>query len=484
MREDSDIRQSAYSNPMQRPKFDRLKSSFSFRKEATRITVTYLLFGLSWILVSDGLVRMFVAGSDTLYKVNIAKGWAYVFVTAALVYFMISRYLHKISQTMDQLHQEIDVRTEAEERYKNLYEEVLYLNNTDVLTGLYNRRFYEEEINKTEDSCSLPLSIIVADLDGLKLINDSFGHPQGDTMLIETGKLLKKYTRSSDLIARIGGDEFCILLPSTDAQTVKAIIEKIREDCESTSIDIAGAPVKLSISLGFGTKENPDENLNAIFNVAEDSMRRSKLLNRNSTRSDLMSSIRATLLEKSHETAEHTARMITMAKKIGRELNFSDHLLFELELASDLHDIGKMSVDHQILAKPGKLTEEEWVQIRKHPEVGYRIARSTNELMPIAEYILCHHERWDGKGYPQGIGAEQIPLIARIVSIVDAYDAMTEERPYGKVKTEAEACAEICRNAGTQFDPALSRLFVEKVLGHEFEFCCTMPSSKDGLKAN
>jgi diguanylate cyclase (GGDEF)-like protein len=386
-----------------------MKNSFSFRKEATRITVTYLLFGLSWILGSDGLARMFAPDSDTLYKINIIKGWAYVFVTAALVYFLISSYLRKISQTVEQLHREIQVRTEAEERYKNLYEEVLYLHNTDVLTGLFNRRFYEEEIRRIENSCPLPFSIVIADVDGLKLINDSFGHPKGDTMLIETAKLLKKYTGSQDVVARIGGDEFCMLLPQIDARAAKGLIEKIREDCENTSIELEGTFVRLSISFGSATKNNAGENLGAIINLAEDSMRRSKLLNRNSTRSDLMSSIRATLLEKSHETAEHTERMTGLAKKIGMELNFSDHLLFELELASDLHDIGKMSVDHQILVKPGKLTDEEWAQIRRHPEAGYRIAQSTTGLMPIADYILCHHERWDGKGYPQGIAGEQIP---------------------------------------------------------------------------
>ena len=570
-----------------------MKRRFSFRKEATRITVVYLLFGLAWILFSDGFVHLFTVDEETLYKINIVKGWTYVFVTAGLVYYLISRYLQKISQTMDLLHQEIEVRKVAEDRYKSLYEEyenkevlllslldsipdlifykdtdgvylgcntafeqfvgrpcaqiigatdhdlfekevadsfremdaamlsqkqerkneekvlypdgrevyletlktpyydeagnvlgligvsrdiserkgrekeILYLNNTDVLTGLYNRRYFEEAKAKFESDCPVPFSIIMADLNGLKLINDSFGHSKGDTMLIEAGKLLKKYSRSEDIVARIGGDEFCMLLPKTDADTAKSLVQKMHEDSERTSIDIAGTIIKLSISFGQGTMLATDEDLGEIINLAEDSMRRSKLFNRDSTRSDLMASIRATLLEKSHETAEHTQRMTSLAKKIGKELHFSDHLLFELELAADLHDIGKMSVDHRILAKSGKLNDEEWAEIRKHPEVGYRIAQSTSELMPIAEYILSHHERWDGSGYPQGISGEQIPLIARIISIVDAYDAMTEERPYNIVKTEKEACKEICSKAGTQFDPALVKLFVEKIMGHK-----------------
>lgn len=546
-----------------------MKGRFSFRKEATRITVVYLLFGLAWILFSDGFVHLFPVDEDTLYKINILKGWTYVFVTAGLVYYLISRYLQKISYTMDLLQQKemlllslldsipdlifykdtdgvymgcntaferfvgkpcsqiigstdkdlfykevadsfremdeamlrqkqerkneeqvtypdghkvyletlktpyydkegnvlglIGVSRDISER-KNKELEILYLNNTDVLTGLYNRRYFEKEKKQLDRYCPLPYSIIMADLNGLKLINDSFGHSKGDAMLVETGKLLKKYSKDTGIVARIGGDEFCMLLPDTDAKAVGKIVKKMTEDCEQISVDMNGTSLKLSISFGHGTKKTAGEDLGAIINLAEDSMRRSKLFNRNSTRSDLMASIRATLAEKSHETAEHTERMTDLAKKIGKELNFSDHMLYELELAADLHDIGKMSVDHHILAKPGKLTEEEWAEMRKHPEAGYRIAQATNELMSIAEYILCHHERWDGKGYPQGLSEEQIPLIARIVSLVDAYDAMTEERPYSIVKTQAEACEEICRNAGTQFDPELAKLFVEKVL--------------------
>ncbi|HZK71827.1 MAG TPA: HD-GYP domain-containing protein, partial [Clostridia bacterium] len=155
---------------------------------------------------------------------------------------------------------------------------------------------------------------------------------------------------------------------------------------------------------------------------------------------------------------------VKLSKAIGKKLKLSDDNIFELELATTLHDIGKMSIDQQILMKPGKLTEEEWGEIKKHPETGYRIAQSTSELMSISEYILSHHERWDGKGYPQGLKGEEIPLIARIINVVDSYDAMTSKRTYGKELNKEEAIIEMRNCAGTQFDPELIEIFIEEVL--------------------
>ena len=169
------------------------------------------------------------------------------------------------------------------------------------------------------------------------------------------------------------------------------------------------------------------------------------------------------MFEKSQETEEHAERMIQLSKSIGLAMSLTDDQLNELELLSTLHDIGKMGIGVDILSKPSKLSDEEWVEMKKHPEVGFRIAQVTSELVPIAKYILCHHERWDGKGYPKGLIGEQIPLLSRIVAIVDSFDAMTNDRPYRSAMTKGEAMEEIRRNAGTQFDPDISQLFLNMI---------------------
>ena len=169
------------------------------------------------------------------------------------------------------------------------------------------------------------------------------------------------------------------------------------------------------------------------------------------------------MFEKSQETEEHADRMVQLSKLVGKAMGLTERQLNELELLSTLHDIGKMGVSAEILSKPGKLSDREWVEIRKHPEIGFRIAQATSELIPIAEYILYHHERWDGKGYPEGLIGDKIPLLSRIVAIVDAFDAMTNDRAYRSAMTKNEAIEEIRRNSGTQFDPDISKVFIQQV---------------------
>ena len=171
--------------------------------------------------------------------------------------------------------------------------------------------------------------------------------------------------------------------------------------------------------------------------------------------------MKTALSEKSQETEEHAQRLVKLSKAVGLAITLTDEQFDELELFATLHDIGKIGIDDGILNKPGKLTDVEWLEMKRHSEIGYRIAMSSPELMSIAEYILTHHERFDGTGYPQGLIGENIPLLSRIVAVVDAYDAMTEDRPYRKGMSKEAAMSEIIKNSGKQFDPDIAKIFIE-----------------------
>lgn len=341
-------------------------------------------------------------------------------------------------------------------------QDISYLNFHDVLTDLYNRSFSDEEKRRLDTRRQWPLSIIIADINGLKLINDRWGYEEGNRCLVAFAGILKKCCRDEDIIARVGGDEFCILLPQTDNDAVAAICDRIYKECARS--DKNKETHQISVALGHATKDGPGKTVNAIEKEAEDFMYRRKLLERNSMHNSLITSIKATMFEKSHETEAHAERLVSLSRAVGESLDLSDVYLNELSLLATLHDIGKMSVGDHILFKPGKLTTDEWVEMKKHPEAGCRIAQASPELKPIANYIRCHHERWDGKGYPQGIRGEAIPLLSRILSVVDAYDAMTQDRPYRTALTKEEAIKEIRANAGTQFDPAIAKIFMERLI--------------------
>jgi len=357
----------------------------------------------------------------------------------------------------------IGISRDITERKKK-EEEILFLNYHDVLTGLYNRTYFDEERNRLDTVHQLPLSVITGDINGLKLINDAFGHAEGDKLLYTIAKILKSCCREEDIVARTGGDEFSILLPQTDNNIASIIVGQIKKACEEYATKSDKEVYYTSISLGYATKIKDEEPLDKVLKIAEDLMYRRKLLEYKSLHSSIISSIKTTMFEKSNETEEHAERIVDLSKKMGQILGLNEENLIALELVSTLHDIGKISIDQNILTKPGKLSEEEWAEVKKHPEVGYRIAHTVPELRNIAEYILCHHERWDGKGYPQGLQGEDIPLLSRIISVVDSYDAMTQDRSYRKAMSQGAAITEIMKNAGTQFDPEIARIFVEKIL--------------------
>ena len=342
-------------------------------------------------------------------------------------------------------------------------EQIQYLNNHDLLTGVYNRQYFEQEIKRLDKPESLPLSIIIGDINGLKLVNNAFGHLKGDSIIRKTAKILKSCCREWDIMARTGDDEFGILLPYTDADTVAEILEKIKNAVNLYNQSITSDIDSINLSLGYGTKKRADEDFGHIMTDAQELMYKNKLLNRKSSHSATLSAVMAAMYERSEETEEHAERLANLSKKIGRKLNLFQKNLDELELLAMLHDVGKVGIRDDILNKPGKLNDEEWEIMKKHPEIGYRIAMSSPELEPVARYILTHHERWDGTGYPLSLKSEEIPLLSRILAVVDAYDAMTHQRVYKEAISKEAALEEIKKNAGTQFDPEIVRVFLEVV---------------------
>ena len=345
-------------------------------------------------------------------------------------------------------------RDVAEE--KAWQEKILFLSYHDGLTGLFNRRFMEEEIKRLEQSRDLPLAFIMADVNGLKLTNDVFGHKDGDELLKKTAEVLQQSCRKEDIIARWGGDEFLILLPKTSAQTAEEIIRRIKNKCSRAS---AGGML-LSVALGYAVKTEDSAGGMATIKEAEELMYRHKLIESRSYRNIVINTLLATLYAKSSETEEHAERLHKHCLAIGRELKLAAKAMDELALLAMLHDIGKVGIKESVLQKPGTLTPEEWEEMKRHPQIGYRIAANTPELATVAEYILWHHERWDGKGYPEGLAGEEIPLLCRILAVADAYDAMTNQRSYRKAIGRDAALAEISRHAGTQFDPDVADVFV------------------------
>lgn len=338
--------------------------------------------------------------------------------------------------------------------------EIIYLSYRDQLTGLYNRRFYEEELKRLDIRRNLPITIVMADVNGLKLINDSFGHALGDELLKKVAYAIEKGCRGDDVIARLGGDEFVVILTKTNYHQAEQIIKRINDFVLKEKV----GSIDISISFGYETKYNEKEDIGEIFKNAEDNMYRHKLYESSSIRNKTIDLIMNTLYEKSNREMLHSKRVSKICEKIAINMNFDKDNVNQIRIAGLMHDIGKMGIDQNILNKPKALSDDEWKEMRRHPEIGYRILSSSNEFSEISEYVLKHHERWDGKGYPGGFKGEEISLQSRIIAVADSYDAMTSDRSYRKGLSVEDAIIEINRCSGTQFDPYVVKVFIEKTL--------------------
>ena len=346
---------------------------------------------------------------------------------------------------------------------KKQFLQIQYLNDHDRLTGLYNRQFYETRKLALDRAGRLPLTILLADINGLKLVNDAFGSDTGDRIIVQTAEILRSFCGEGDLLARVGGDEFALILVELSPADAHRVIVAIREAFDAHNEALADKTMVITLSIGSSAKTSPEQDIMEVERNAEAIMSRSKLFDQKSHHNAVLSSIAATMYERSYETESHAQRLSHLCVMTGESMGLSHEELDKLKLFSMLHDIGKIGISDRILNKPSALTEEEWEEMRKHPEIGYRIAMSSPDFANIAEYILTHHERWDGHGYPRGLAGESIPILSRVLAVVDAYDAMTQDRVYHKAISHEEAMAEVRRNAGTQFDPCVVEVFVREM---------------------
>ncbi len=342
---------------------------------------------------------------------------------------------------------------------KKAEEQLKYLSLHDPLTGLYNRTFFEEGMNRASDGRFDPVGIIICDLDGLKLINDTLGHDAGDSLLVTAAGIIGKAFRKGDIVSRIGGDEFAVLLTCSDERHVEEAFLKLRLAFDDYN---KGDPeIPLSVSVGFAVGSMETAGVGELFKEADNNMYREKLHRSKSARSAIVQTLMRALEARDFITTGHANRLQDYARKLAGVLGLSKRRIADLSLLAKFHDIGKVGVPDRILFKAGPLTDEEAFEMQRHSEIGHRIARSAPDLEPIADWILKHHEWWNGKGYPLGLKGKEIPLECRILAIVDAYDAMTSDRPYRKAMTREEALKELKKCSGTQFDPSLADRFIE-----------------------
>lgn len=349
-----------------------------------------------------------------------------------------------------------DITTRKEKERENIY-----LLQTDPVTNLKNRAFMENKIKEVADNKGTPYCVIMADVNGLKLMNDAFGHKEGDRLLNTVGEIIKICCSDTDVPVRWGGDEFLVLIQN-NRQYANALVNKIRSELNQ----VHSFPIKISLAMGCSGLRDTDSEVEQVIHRAEEKMYRNKLLETRSFHNGVIASFSQTLFEKKIETPEKINRRRKLCQKMGELMNLSPEEVDELDLLSLLHDVGKISMSDHIIQGKEDLTLEEWKLRKEHVEYGYRIAKVIPEIAHIANSILCHHENFDGTGYPAGIEGEHIPLNSRIFSVISYYDNLI----YGVNKKSMEleeVKQEIEKKAGKQFDPDVVHAFL-KLLDTKF----------------
>ncbi len=342
---------------------------------------------------------------------------------------------------------------------KQMEERMEFLRVRDPLTEVFNRSYFETDMLRSHICENRGMGLFMCDLDGLKLINDMLGHHQGDELLRNVAGILAAGVTPPDYVARIGDDKFAVVLKAPARERMDELHAYYCRMVAAYNEDNPYLPMSLAFGWALG---NGDQGMEHLFKEADKNMYQQKI-HQKSERRAIIHSMLKTLESRDNVAGSHADRMGDLMEMMGRKLRLPRREIADLRLFAKFHDIGKVGVPDSILKKPGPLTEEEMSVMRLHCEIGYRIAKVSPDMELFADLILRHQEHWDGGGYPLGISENSIPLPCRILGIVDAYDAMTNDRPYRKAMMPDEALAELRRCAGTQFDPDLVELFASQV---------------------
>lgn len=338
--------------------------------------------------------------------------------------------------------------------YRLRLEDVHFLQHYDQLTGTLTREAFESCLSRYQIQTNIQIGVLMADINGLKIINDIYGQDAGDLILMEVSQQLTHHFGETALISRWGSDEFVIFIKNIQKQQIKEMIES----CTNT-IDEHKC-CEYSISFGWVVEKLQNSDIKSLVKKAEDNLLSNKVMEKGSTRRRLIDSIVQALHQKNPREEQHSQRVSILCAEIGGALGLSEYEIKKVELAALMHDVGKIVIDESILNKNDKLSDTEWQQIKRHPEIGYRILATSSDTAEIANAALAHHERWDGKGYPKGLKKNEIPILARIIAVADSFDAMTGRRHYRQPFTVEQAIAEIKRCGNTQFDPIIVEAFL------------------------
>jgi diguanylate cyclase (GGDEF)-like protein/PAS domain S-box-containing protein/putative nucleotidyltransferase with HDIG domain len=338
--------------------------------------------------------------------------------------------------------------------------EIEYLSFHDVLTGLLNRRYLEEEMKRLNTHRNLPISMIMCDVNRLKLINDAFGHEKGDELIKYAATVLKESCRPEDLVARWGGDEFILFLPKTSYEDSLKIVERIKANSKNYDIN----SLELSIACGVYTKEEDDLSIQDLLRNSEDAMYREKSIESERNRKDMIGVIAQALYEKCPQEEAHAKRVSMLCHYLAVALKCSKEDVQKAEIAGLFHDIGKVAINCEILLKDSELDDKEWQIIKQHTEIGSKVIGESSEFKDISKAILHHHERYDGKGYPSGMKWDEIPLISRIICLAETFDSIHQRVDDNTKESIEYIIKELRKNKQSQFDPFITEIFIKDVI--------------------